>query len=56
MSKSKKAGRPNVWPKGMLKPLNVGQVPKHLHADIKAYAKTKKAEALTKIEKEATNG
>lgn len=56
MAKSKKVGRPSVWPKGTQKPLNLGPVPKKLHDEIKAFTREKKASLLAEIEKEATNG
>lgn len=48
MTKIKK-GRPNVWPKGTLKPLNLGNYPARLHRQIKQIANGLKAEELKKI-------
>lgn len=56
MVKTKKAGRPKVWPKGTQKALNLGPVPTKLHQVIKDFARSKKAELLAEIEKEAANG
>lgn len=49
MAKSKKAGRPPIWPEGSQKPLNLGPFPVVLHADIKAYAKRAKQQFLDNI-------
>lgn len=49
MAKSKKAGRPPIWPEGSQKPLNLGPFPVVLHADIKAYAKRAKEQFLHEI-------
>lgn len=53
MSKSKKVGRPSIWPKGSQKALNLGPVPAVLHADIKAYAKRAKQQFLDNINRKA---
>lgn len=53
MAKSKKAGRPPIWPKGSQKPLNIGLVPSCLHKDIKAYAKRSKQQFLENIQRTA---
>lgn len=62
MSKTKKVGRPKVWPKGSQKPLNLGPIPMQLHSEIKEFARHKKAQLLELMElqnqkaQEVTNG
>ena len=57
MIKTKKAGRPSVWPKGSMKPLSLGPMPTKIHAEIKAFARAKKAEVLSELnKKEVPNG